>query len=222
MPVYQIPLQIKLSDSATFGNFIKSGNEQLVSLLRSDEQFVYYWSVEATGKTHLAQALCHIQPNSFYLPLTDCELWTPDILQGLQSFDLICLDDVEQLAGKSDWEEALFNLFNQVREAGKLLRISAHVSPNSLDTGLNDLKSRLSWGVTVQMQSLADEDKVRALSLRARQRGFTLSDEAAGYLLKHCPRDMKNLFAILDRLDDASLQAKRRLTIPFIRESLGL
>jgi DnaA family protein len=222
MPAYQIPLQIRLNDSATFENFVETGNQQLVSLLRSNEQFVYYWSVEATGKTHLAQALCHLQPNSIYLPLEEYEQWAPDILQGLQSFDLVCLDNIEILAGKPEWEEALFNLFNQVRDAGKKLRVSAHVSPKNLGVALKDLQSRLSWGVTMQVQSLPDQDKVAALSLRARQRGFTLSDEVAGYLLKHCPRDMKNLFAILDRLDDASLQAKRRLTIPFIKESLGL
>ena len=74
----------------------------------------------------------------------------------------------------------------------------------------------------MQVQSLSDEDKVTALSLRAKQRGFGLSDEVAGYLLKHCPRDMKNLFTILDRLDDASLQAQRRLTIPFIKKCLEL
>lgn len=222
MPVYQIPLQIKLNDAATFGNFISAGNQQLVSLLQSDEAFVYYWAKDATGKTHLAQAMCHAQQNSIYLPLSELEQWQPEIFEGLESFDLICLDDIEQLAGKPDWEEALFNLFNRVRDSGKKLRISADASPNNLNVKLNDLLSRLTWGVTVQVQPLSDEDKVAALSLRAKQRGFGLPDEVALYLLKHCPRDMHNLFTILDRLDDASLQAQRRLTIPFIKESLGI
>ena len=222
MPSYQIPLQIKLNDAATFDNFISSGNEQIVSLLKSDEPFVYYWSKQATGKTHLAQALCHATPNAIYLPLSDIEQWQPEILDGLESFDLICLDDVEHLANKPEWELALFNLFNRVRDSGKKLRMSAHASPNNIGVILNDLVSRLTWGVTVQVRALADEDKVAALSLRAKQRGFSLSDEVASYLLKHCPRDMRNLFAILDRLDDASLQAQRRLTIPFIKECLDL
>ena len=116
----------------------------------------------------------------------------------------------------------MFNLFNRVRDTGKKLTISAHASPHHLGIKLKDLLSRLTWGVTIQVQPLSDEDKVAALSLRAKQRGFGLSDEVAGYLLKHCPRDMKNLFTILDRLDDASLQAQRRLTIPFIKECLEL
>ena len=117
MPTYQFPLQIKLNDAATFENFVGSGNEQLVSILQSEEAFVYYWSREATGKTHLAQAMCHQQQNSIYLPLTELAQWRPEIFEGLESFDLICLDDLEQLAGKTDWEEALFNLFNPRRES---------------------------------------------------------------------------------------------------------
>jgi len=222
MPVYQIPLQIKLNDAATFDNFIGVGNQQLVSLLQSDETFVYYWSSDATGKTHLAQAMCHQQKNSIYLSLSEIGQWQPAIFEGLESFDLICLDDIEQLVNKPEWEVALFDLFNRVRDTGKKLRISAHASPNSIGVSLDDLLSRLTWGVTVQVQSLSDEDKVAALSLRAKQRGFGLPDEVAVYLLKHCPRDMHNLFTILDRLDDASLQAQRRLTIPFIKESLGI
>lgn len=222
MPAYQIPLQIKLNDAATFDNFISSGNEQLLLLLQSDEAFVFYWSNEATGKTHLAQALCHQQPNSIYLPLSEIAQWQPGIFEGLEGFDLICLDDVDHLAGKPDWEEVLFSLFNRVRDTGKKLRISAHASPKNLDIKLNDLQSRLTWGVTIQVQPLSDEDKLAALSLRAEQRGFGLPDDVAGYLLKHCPRDMKTLFTILDRLDDASLQAQRKLTIPFIKTCLEL
>ncbi|MGD8782869.1 MAG: DnaA regulatory inactivator Hda [Thioalkalispiraceae bacterium] len=222
MSAYQIPLNIKLNEAATFDNYITTGNEQLVALLNSDEPFVYYWSRQATGKTHLAQALCHSQANSIYLPLQELEQWQPEIFEGLESFDLICLDDVEQLAGKLEWEEALFDLFNRLRDTGKKLRISAHDAPKKIGIQLPDLVSRLTWGVTIQVQELADEDKVTALSLRARQRGFDLPDEVAAYLLKHCPRDMQNLFVILDRLDDASLQAQRKLTIPFLKECLGL
>lgn len=222
MPTYQIPLQIKLNDAATFENFITAGNAQLISLLKSDEPFIYYWSKEATGKTHLAQALCHIQQNSIYLPLSDLEQWQPEIFEGLESFDLVCLDDVGQIADKPEWEISLFDLFNRVRDTGKKLRVSAHASPNSIGVKLNDLLSRLTWGVTVQVQPLSDDDKVAALSLRAKQRGFGLADEVAAYLLKHCPRDMHNLFTILDRLDDASLQAQRRLTIPFIKKCLEI
>ena len=219
---YQIPLDIKLNATATFDNFVPSKNEQLIDLMQNDELFVYLWAAESVGKSHLLQALCQKHTNAIYLPLNDISQWQPEILVGLESFALICLDDVENIAGQVDWEQALFNLFNRVRDNHKKLRISGNASATQLAIELKDLQSRLTWGVSMQVQALNDSDKVIALSKRAEQKGFNLSDEVSHFLLKNCPRDMKSLFAILEELDDASLQAQRRITIPFIKTQLGI
>ena len=219
---YQIPLEIKLNATATFDNFVSAKNEQLVDLLQSDEAFVYLWAAEAVGKSHLLQALCQKHRNAIYLPLSDINTWQPEIFSGLESFDLICLDDVEHLAGQADWELALFNLFNRVRDSHKQLRISGNASATQLMIELKDLLSRLTWGVSMQVQALDDTNKIIALSKRAKQKGFNLSEEVSQFLLKNCPRDMKSLFNILDQLDDASLQAQRRITIPFIKKQFGI
>jgi len=219
---YQIPLDIKLNATATFDNFVTAKNQQLLDLLQGDEPFVYLWAAEAVGKSHLLQALCQKHRNAIYLPLNEISTWQPEIFAGLDSFDLICLDDVEHIAGQGDWEQALFNLFNQVRDNHKQLRVSGNASATQLAIELKDLLSRLTWGVSIQVQSLDDNDKVTALSTRAEQKGFNLSDEVSNFLLKNCPRDMKSLFNILEQLDDASLQAQRRITIPFIKKQLGI
>ncbi len=219
---YQIPLDIKLNATATFDNFVPSKNEQLVDLLQSDEPFVYLWAAETVGKSHLLQSLCQTHRNAIYLPLNEINSWQPEIFSGLENFDLICLDDVENIAEQADWEQALFNLFNRVRDNHKQLRISGNASATQLVIELKDLQSRLTWGVSMQVQSLEDSDKVVALSKRAEQKGLNLSDEVSHFLLKNCPRDMKSLFTILETLDDASLQAQRRITIPFIKKQLGI
>ena len=56
------------------------------------------------------------------------------------------------------------------------------------------------------------------LKLRAHHRGFDLSDEVARFIIRRCSRDMGDLFILLQKLDNASLCAKRRLTIPFVKE----
>ncbi len=222
MSAYQIPLQIKLNDAATFANFFEEGNEHAVALVKGHDQFVYVWSVQATGKTHLLQALCHQSDNSIYLPIQDYLLWEPAIFEGLESYDVICLDNIEHIAGQAIWEEALFNLYNRVRDANKRLIVSAKTSPRQAGFDLADLTSRLSWGVTIQLNMLSDQQKVAALAMRANSRGFKLADEVVNYLLKFCPRDLHSLFQILEQLDDASLQAQRRITIPFIKQHLSL
>jgi DnaA family protein len=101
------------------------------------------------------------------------------------------------------------------------LYVSAKSSPASLNIKLADLISRLNWGPVYQLQVLEDADKVQAMQQRADQRGFELPDEVANYLLSRYPRDLHSLFALLDRLDFASLQAQRRLTIPFVKSHLA-
>jgi DnaA family protein len=62
---------------------------------------------------------------------------------------------------------------------------------------------------------------MQALRLRAGQRGLDLPDETASFLLNRTRRDMASLYRLLDELDKEALIARRRLTIPFVREVLG-
>jgi len=221
----QIPLNLRLRAEATFDNFVVIGNEPIVhSLQQANEQYVYLWGEQASGKTHLVQALCHQywleNKSAAYIPLLDDEITEPEILLGLESMALVCIDDLQAISGKAHWETAVFNLFNSLREEGGRLLISAVAPPNMINLQLADLISRLNWGVVFQMKYLQDKDKITVLQSRAEQMGMSLTQEVAEYLLKRSPRDMASLFALLNKLDTASLTAQRRLTIPFVRQCL--
>ena len=225
MTAYQIPLDIQLSDYATFDNFYPGGNRELLALLKGfSEPIIYFWGGNATGKSHLLQAMCHFAQlqgkRAMYLPLSSGEISPVDAMKGLEVFDLVCIDDIEVLNQNRPAQEKLFHLLNRLRDANKLVRISAHSAPDALGFLLKDLVSRLQWGPVVHMSSLDDEEKLRALQLRATNRGIELADGVAEYLLKNVPRDLHTLFSLLDKLDIASLQAQRRLTIPFVKTML--
>lgn len=224
MVAYQIPLQIKLDDAATFENYLPGENTGIVSILRSaSEPCIYLWSPEATGKTHLLQALCHQLPagETIYLPLGELVTQPAAVLDGLEQFVQVCLDDVQSIAGDDDWETGLFHLFNRLREQGGRLCLTGTLPPAQLGLRLPDLQSRFSWGPVFQLLPLHDDGKIRAMQLRASRRGFDLPEDVASYLLRRYPRDLHNLFTLLDRLDDATLQAQRRLTIPFVKQWLA-
>jgi len=229
--ISQLPLNIQLNDIATFENYYSTDNEAVVIHIKNmfashNQPFIYLWGQEGVGKTHLLQACCHfaqhLELSACYLPLGDHGQWQPELLDNFDQFDLVCLDDIEQIAAKPTWERACFNLFNQLRAADKRLLISAKHLPQQLGLKLEDLISRLTWGLSLRLQPLTDEAKLAALQLRAKNRGLGLSDEVARFLLLRCPRDMQSLFATLEKLDQASLAAKRRLTIPFVKEILRL
>ncbi len=229
----QLPLGVKLRDEATFANYFAGPNavvvaavEELADLASSKaEQCVYLWGAAGSGRSHLLQAACHrIADNSglgMYLPLDDVMDHGPAILEGMEQFDLLCLDGLDALAGRHDWEEALFHLYNRLREQGGRLLVAASAPPRELDLELPDLASRLSWGVVYQLQALGDEDKQRMLKLRAELRGLQLPDEVARYILSRGSRGMTDIFAALEQLDQASLQAQHRLTIPFVKRVMG-
>lgn len=221
----QLTLGISLNDDATFDNFYPGDNASLLSCLQTntEEPFIYLWGSRGTGRTHLLQACCHaaaLTSSVIYLSLKHDNL-QPEVLTGMEKIDLVCLDDIDAIMGNRDWEHALFHFYNRARESGTRLYVTANVAPSFLETQLPDLRSRLSAGLTWQVHVLNDDDKRRALQMRAHDRGMTLSDDVANFLMHHFPRDMHALFHALEVLDDASLEQQRRITIPFVKAVLN-
>ena len=220
----QLTLGIRLRDDATFDNYFLSQNEQVVHELQvQNEPYVFLFGKNGTGKSHLLQAACHEVGQKglpvVYLPLAE-EGLMPAMLDGLENMSLIALDDIQAVIADEAWEYALFNLYNRVREKGVNMLVSSSLPLASLNIKLADLKSRLSWGPTFQLNTLNDKEKIRALQQRAKNRGLVLADDVVTYLLKRSPRDMNSLFALFEKLDKASMVEKRKLTIPFIKNYL--
>lgn len=224
----QLVLPLRLDDHAVFESFWPAGNDEPVSYLRSLTESgkgpgCWLWGAGATGKTHLLQAVCSgIGDHSAYLPLSELAPAGPRVLEGLTSRRAVCLDDVDSVVGEQAWELALFGLCNQLLDARGLLVVSAAGAPRECAFLMPDLKSRMSTLATFHLQPLPDTERLRALQLRARHRGLELPEETGNYLLTRSRRDMATLYETLDRLDLAALTAKRRLTIPFVRDVLEL
>jgi DnaA family protein len=222
----QLVLPLQLADHAVFATFLDYGNETLVSTLASLSagdagQGCWLWGAPATGKTHLLQAVCdQAGDRSVYLPLEMLANAGPDILEGLASRGLVCIDDIGRVAGQDAWEVGLFNLFNDLQESGGQLIVTACAAPRECGIVLADLASRMSRLPVFQVRALDEPQRVAALQLRARHRGLELPDDTAAYMLKRSRRDMASLYRLLDKLDFEALRAQRRLTIPFVRDVL--
>ncbi|MGA2654499.1 MAG: DnaA regulatory inactivator Hda [Gammaproteobacteria bacterium] len=226
----QLALPLGLRDDATFNNFYEGVNTHCVNAVKmaclgKDHPFIYLWGQSGAGRSHLLQAACHLATQNnrscVYLPLRTPGL-SVSIFHDLEHVNLVCIDDVEAIAKNKSWEEGLFHLYNRIRDNGQTLLIAGAHPPQRLGLELPDLVSRLAWGVVFQLHLLSDEDKFAALALRSKLRGLVLTEDVGQFLLRRCPRDMTQLFSILDTLDKASLQAQRKLTIPFVKSVLGV
>lgn len=230
----QLSLGVSLRDDATFDNYFAAGEINAVGLhalqdfaVGTQQELLLIWGARGVGLTHLLQAVCHKAAEQQrlvqYLPMADVRGYdASELCDGLEEMDIVCLDGIEHICGNRHWEHAVFHLFNRLRDHGKSLLISSHTSPPSLPILLADLKSRLLGCVVYHIESLADNGKVEALRMRAAVRGFELSEDVANFIIKRASRDTVALFHMLNQLDDASLQEKRKLTIPFVKEILGL
>lgn len=227
--VTQIPLEFNIHATQVFDNYHKGPNEQAIETLKScasadGVEFVFLWGESGLGKSHLLQACCQLafqcQFQAVYLPLKERNDFDVSILEGMESCQLVCLDDIDLISGDNSWEEAVFHFFNRLRDNAGHLIVSASNTPTQVGFHLADLKSRLSWGLTTKLSGLSDQDKLAALTLKAETKGFELPAGVGKYLLARFPRDMNSLWTLLETLDRATLAAKRRLTIPFVKACL--
>jgi DnaA family protein len=220
-----------LKDEATFANYYPGKNGPLIQALQNTvagkgERVIYFCGNGGEGCTHLLQACCHEarlhQLTSVYLPLRSLITYSPAVLDGLETLQLVCIDDFQLIAGRKEWEEGFFHFYNRLHDAGGRLIVTANVMPKLLGITLADLTSRLSWGVVFQLQPMSDTEKMTVLMMRAQRRGMTLTEEVGKFILNHCPRHMSTLFSALEALDKSSLAAQRKLTIPFVKSVLQI
>ena len=144
-----------------------------------------------------------------------------EVLQGIETLDLVCLDDVHQVLGDPDWERALFNLYNLAGQQNCRLLVAGNAAPRALHMDLADLRSRLGWGMVFHLARAKDEDKIAILRFRATRRGLLLSAEVAAFIVNRSSRSLEALLDTLEILDNASLAEQRALSIPFVKQVLG-
>jgi DnaA-homolog protein len=220
----QLALDLAVPPPPTLENFIGGRNGEALAQLRRlaagqpGERFLYLWGAPDCGRSHLlAGAVAQSQRAGAAAAFIACRADTR-FDAALRLADCVALDDVERLDGEG--QVGAFDLYNALRERGGALIASGSAPPVQLALR-EDLVTRLAWGLVYQLHALTDEEKTQALAERAASRGFRLPREVAGFLLKRVRRDLPTLLAMLDALDRYSLETRRPVTVPLVRELLS-
>jgi DnaA family protein len=220
----QFSFDFRLRNEFTIDNFLAcEANHELINTLKGKLQHELYliWGAHGCGKSHLLQASCAIHKNAVYLPLADYVGLGESVLDGLEQLDLVCIDDIQEVLGSTHWEEKLFALYNSIQQAGSRLLIASNTAPTTLTFSLPDLKSRFAAGMVYHLHELDDEQKLQALKIRAQAIGMPLEDEILQYICVRAERSTHHLFQLLDELAETTLNAKKKLSIPFIKSLMG-
>ena len=226
----QIPFKFDNFKKRDFDSFFQGENKDLLYFLNTmiktrSNNSIYIWGSQGTGKTHLLQAACK-QANEMdwhvtYIPLEQYRDFSIDILDGLGKLDLVCIDDLELIIDNIEWQQRVTLLFNEIRDNKNSIIISSKISPNNIKIDLDDLKSRLVWGHVFKIKAADDELKIKILKKEANERSFNLNDDVVEFLIRRSNRDLTSLIEILDEIDRSSLAAKRKITVPFVKELIS-
>lgn len=209
----QLLLDIRPPAQPELARFVAGRNIELIAQLAAmldgsaAERMVYLWGAPGSGKSYLLAAWAHA-----------CRTrgMTVDF-SGQQAAQAVIADQVE--SWNAAQQHAGFAAFNQVREAGGLWLAAGSVAPAELPL-MPELQTRLGWGLVFQMQALDDAEKRAALAQHAETLGFRLESKVADYLLNHTARDMQSLLRVLEALDRFSLETRRPITLPLLRQLL--
>jgi DnaA-homolog protein len=219
--VKQLAFDLLAPALPTLDNFVVGRNAEVAQRLRAlagaTERVVYVWGAPVSGRTHLLQAaLAELRRRGSRVLYIAGGAGPPAGIEG--EIDAAAVDDVELLSDTA--QVAVFNLYNRLRESGGVL-IAAGCAPPARLALRPELVTRLAWGLVYEVHALSDVEKAHALAAHAAARGFALPREVVQHLLSHVQRDMRTLIAVLDMLDRYSLEAKRPVTLPLLREMLS-
>lgn len=222
----QTVIPISIEDDTSFESFYSKRNQPLIEQLKhllagmSAKRVLYLWGESGSGKTHLLDACCRAARKSsmqnLYVSLKQ-DGGQLEKLSEVHKNTLVCIDDLQQIAGSEPGQNQLFSLYEKIMDGVGAIVVSGTGPLGSIGITLKDLESRLSSGGSFNIYALDDGEKRTALKLRATKRGFVLDDSVVQFIMSRYQRDTKSLFALLDKLDSGSLQAHRKITIPFVK-----
>lgn len=212
-----------INDRYTFNNFIVgASNELAFAACQSIAQNpgkkynpLFLYGGVGIGKTHLIQAagnaflsnnpgakVLYITTEQFVQEFVDALRFrkTAEFAGHYRSADMLIVDDIQFIAGKDKMEEEFFHTFNALHQANKQIIISSDKPPKDIPTIQDRLRSRLGWGMTIDMQVPDLETRCAILQTKADEHNINLPMDVAVYLAENVQNNIRELEGALNQL----------------------
>ncbi|HNC80993.1 MAG TPA: DnaA regulatory inactivator Hda [Rhodocyclaceae bacterium] len=218
----QLTLDLLADAPPLLDSFVPGANADLLAALfecvpvADTPQHLYLWGDAGSGRSHLLRGVVTAAAQA---GRPACYLRAADVVDTLPEAPalLLAVDDVERLG--ADAQIALFRACNAARGQRMTLVTSGAVPPRDLPLR-EDLRTRIGQSLIFEVKALGDDERAAILAAHADARGMRLEADMVQYLLRHAPRDLKSLLRTVDALDAASLERKRAITLPLLRDVL--
>ncbi len=212
-----------LNERYTFENFVVgASNELAFAACQSIAQNpgmkynpLFLYGGVGIGKTHLIQAvgndltatqpglrILYISTEQFVQEFVDALRFrkTADFASYYRSADILIVDDIQFIAGKEKIQEEFFHTFNALYQANKQIIISSDKPPKDIPTLEERLKSRFTWGMSIDMQTPDFETRCAIIQAKSLDHQVTLSHEVVEYLSTNIPTNVRELEGALNQL----------------------
>ena len=222
----QLALQIQINERASLNNFfVSKNNNKTIQILKNilldsnNGVQMFIDDLGSNGKSYLLQAICNDFSNfnnsSIYIPMQEAINLDPSIFEGVSELNLICIDDVDLINKRREWEIALFNLINECYEKDCFLLLSGSI--NKLEA-IPDLVSRIKKMETLRLEAINDDELLEATQAISKNLNIEISDKNMNYLINNSKRDIKTIFRTLSQLEKESLERKKSIGLNLIKE----
>ena len=185
---------------------------------------LYFWGSPGSGRSHILRAMGHRQPAVHF----DCTSLAPQMMALATQSEPFCqklvtIDDIQEMSATQ--QASVFALYNRWRacattESAFALVVTGDLAPMMMPLR-EDLRTRLGWDLVFRLEPLSDTEKFAALTHYAQTQGLPLSIEVINWMLMHYSRDIRQLFALVNALDQYSLSKHRTVTVPLLRTMLA-
>jgi DnaA-homolog protein len=230
----QLILDVYCEPRLNFANYVVAKeNEAAVSYLsrlihkdNNDFWFIYLHSPCKSGKTHLLKSCCYALVKArtphIFLDLRKAASLSPSILSGLSGVGLVCLDNIENILGSLGWEEAIFNLYNELAAAKVPLVVSSRYSPLEINFDLPDLNSRMRSGLNFKLAELDDNNKVEVMGKVAKEMGFDLPDSLLYFMISHYDRCLQSLIMLVKKVGHIALSENKKPSLNTVKKAMSV
>ena len=213
----QLLLNLLPDPTPSLRHFLPGDNSELLEALQQWQatpqaypgNLFLVWGPSGAGKSFLSRCLS----GQGFNPLPLAQQLLPPAKNGWT------LDDAQLL--DAEGQQHLFRHLIRLAQTNERLFVTLDAPPDMQGLLRDDVRTRLGAGHIYRLAPLDEAQQRSLLAQRAQQRGWQLTTDVLDTLYQRAPRDLGSLTRLIERLDQLSLEQKRRITLPLLRTALA-
>ncbi|WP_299163168.1 chromosomal replication initiator protein DnaA [uncultured Eudoraea sp.] len=240
--IRNIKIESQLNPNYNFDNFLEGDSNRLARSAgmavankpggTSFNPLLIFGGV-GLGKTHLAHAI-GVEIKDKYPERTvlyiSAEKFTQQYIESVkkntrndfihfyQLIDVLIIDDVQFLSGKSGTQDVFFHIFNHLHQNGKQVILTSDKAPVDMQDIEQRLLSRFKWGLSAELQNPDYETRISILRNKLYRDGVEMPDDIVEYVAKHIKTNIRELEGAIISLIAQSSFNKKEVTLELAQQ----